>query len=64
MKVNGKEFALNNTCTLQQLLDSENYSKNQIAVELNYKIVNKNEYDTLVLNEDDVIEIVSFVGGG
>ncbi|AXP08458.1 sulfur carrier protein ThiS [Campylobacter hepaticus] len=35
-----------------------------IALELNGKIIPKNEFENLVLKENDKAEIVSFVGGG
>lgn len=36
----------------------------QIAVELNERILSKAEYNTTVLHENDILEIVSFMGGG
>lgn len=35
-----------------------------IAVELNEEIVSKADYDSTTLKEGDVLEVVSFVGGG
>ncbi|MEB2817124.1 sulfur carrier protein ThiS [Campylobacter upsaliensis] len=35
-----------------------------IALELNGKIVPKNEFENLILKKGDKAEIVSFVGGG
>ena len=37
---------------------------NLIALELNGKIVPKNEFENLILKKGDKAEIVSFVGGG
>ena len=36
----------------------------RVAVERNGQIVPKAQYDGIVLEDDDVVEIVSFVGGG
>ncbi len=50
--------------TLQQYLDTTNYNPARIAVERNGEIVPKRLYGETVLRDDDVIEVVSFVGGG
>jgi len=34
------------------------------TVELNERILSKAEYSTTVLHENDILEIVSFMGGG
>ena len=36
----------------------------QIAVEHNYVILDKEDYAKVVLKDDDILEIVSFMGGG
>lgn len=38
--------------------------KGFFAVELNLKIVNKEDYDSTFIKDGDNIEIVSFAGGG
>lgn len=50
--------------TLTQYLATTNYDPKRIAVERNNDIVPKSQYDTTVLCDSDVIEVVSFVGGG
>ena len=40
------------------------YQKNRIAVECNGEILPKVEYEQKILQDGDVLEIVSFVGGG
>jgi sulfur carrier protein len=50
--------------TLQQYLDTTDYNPARIAVERNGEIVPKRLYEETVLRDDDVIEVVSFVGGG
>ena len=40
------------------------YDLKRIAVELNGDIVPKATYSQVILKKDDVVEIVSFVGGG
>lgn len=49
---------------LTDYLRENNLQPNRIAVEVNEQIVSKSEYDTTVLKDGDVVEIVHFVGGG
>lgn len=50
--------------TLLEYLRSEKFDLNRIAVERNGEIVPKARYGETVLNSGDIVEIVSFVGGG
>ena len=63
VKINGTELDIAGK-TVAQYLDTADYSRSRIAVERNGEIVPKPEYDSTVLNDGDVVEIVSFVGGG
>ena len=58
MRVNGKEIPLKKPQTLQE------YRLALIAVEHNDVIVPKAVYATVLLSDSDVIEVVSFMGGG
>ena len=58
------EKQLQNTLTIGQYLEENSYVPSQIAVELNERILSKAEYSTTVLHENDILEIVSFMGGG
>jgi len=64
MKVNGREVHLENTCSLFEFLEKEGYQMDKIAVEQNFNIVPKSQYQKVLLNESDTLEVVSFVGGG
>ncbi len=63
VKVNGTELDIGGK-TLSEYLDSTDYDKKRIAVEINCMIVPKAQYDSRVLKDQDVVEVVSFVGGG
>ena len=63
IKINGKEFDIAGK-TLADYLAATNYDPRRIAVERNGDIVPKSQYGETVLKDGDVIEIVSFVGGG
>ena len=50
--------------TLASYLEENGYKRERIAVECNEEIVPKSEYDNTILKDGDVLEVVSFVGGG
>ncbi len=61
--VNGKKLEVSGK-TVSEVLELENYLPTRIAVELNYNILPKAKYNTTVLKDGDILEIVNFVGGG
>lgn len=61
--INGKELDLAGK-TLADYLAETDYNPKRIAVEKNGEIVPKAQYDKTIFKDGDVIEIVSFVGGG
>ncbi|MCR2032159.1 sulfur carrier protein ThiS [Anaerofustis stercorihominis] len=63
IKVNGKGLDLKDI-TLKELLISLKYDISRVAVELNEEIVSKNDYEKVIIKDNDKLEIVSFVGGG
>jgi sulfur carrier protein len=63
VKVNGKEMDIAGQ-SISEFLKSTDYDLRVIAVERNEEIVLKSMYDKTILKDEDVIEIVSFVGGG
>ena len=64
MKVNGTQVPLQEEKTLLQYLQENQYDISKIAVERNGEIVPRNRYGETLLADGDVLEIVSFVGGG
>lgn len=64
MKVNGKSTPLEEGITLNDFLLKQNLNTHTIAVERNGEIVPKSSYDNVNLSEEDILEIVHFVGGG
>jgi sulfur carrier protein len=64
IKINGKKEAVDKAATIGELVSKKGLLPEHIVVEHNYKITPKDEWDKITLNENDNIEIVSFVGGG
>lgn len=62
--VNGREETLEGEMTLSQLLKIKNIRPEIVAVELNRDIVDKAFYKDTVVKENDILEILHFIGGG
>lgn len=64
IRLNGEEFPIREKMTVEELLAEENFQRDKIAVEYNGEILPKGDYARTCLKEGDVLEVVSFVGGG
>lgn len=63
VKINGNEINAEGK-TLLEYIKTTDYDPKRIAVEKNGEIVPKAKYGETTINDGDVIEVVSFVGGG
>ncbi len=63
IKINGQDTKFSDI-SLKELLEKCNFDSEKVAVELNEEIINKKEFDKIKINDNDKIEVVSFVGGG
>lgn len=63
LKINGTHINADGK-TISEYLAETDYDPARIAIEKNGTIVPKTQYDSTVLSDGDVIEVVSFVGGG
>ncbi|MGM9640819.1 MAG: sulfur carrier protein ThiS [Faecousia sp.] len=63
VKINGTDLDVSGQ-TVAAYLATTSYDPKRIAVERNGEIVPKSLYDRTVLEDCDVLEVVSFVGGG
>ena len=64
IQLNGDPYEINNGTNLNELLNKLKIEKNKVAVEVNGEIDEKNKYPILILNKNDKVEIVHFIGGG
>ena len=64
IQLNGNSYEISNGTNLNELLNKLKIQKNKVAIEVNGEIVEKNKYPNLILNKDDKVEIVKFIGGG
>lgn len=64
MIINGKEMEFNEGITIEELLKKLNLNMDKVVVEVNLEIIMKEKYYEFILNQEDKVEIISFVGGG
>ena len=64
IQLNGNPYEINNGTNLNELLHKLKIQKNKVAIEVNGAIVEKKKYPSLILNKNDKVEIVHFIGGG
>ena len=62
--VNGENRTLENPVSVTEYLKAWNDIPVQVVVELNEEIIKRENYDTTVLKDGDVVEILHFMGGG
>lgn len=62
--VNGQDRRVPDGQTLTSLLGWLDIAPDRVAVELNRKIVSRQEWDTTTIGPGATLEIVQFVGGG
>jgi sulfur carrier protein len=64
VRLNSVEQPVPMNCTVAELLKYLGTDPKTLAVELNEQVVPRSEHGTTVLQPGDLIEIVTFVGGG
>ncbi|MDY0224556.1 MAG: sulfur carrier protein ThiS [Candidatus Methanomethylophilaceae archaeon] len=64
MKINGQNIQIVSGAKLADILFSNGYDKTKICVELNGNIIPKKNYESVIVKDEDSMEVVNFVGGG
>jgi len=64
IKVNGKFKSVKSDNKLSDLIKDLKIPVNKVAIELNKEIVNKTKLNKITLKNNDIIEVVHFIGGG
>ena len=62
--LNGEPFEVDRPLTVTALLTQLDIDPRRIAVEHNLVVLKRATFDHTVINAEDQIEIVNFVGGG
>ena len=64
IQLNGDSYEINGGTNLNELLNKLKIKKSKVAIEVNGEIIEKSKYPKLILNKNDKVEIVHFIGGG
>ena len=64
IKINGKNLIIKPKMTLKDVIYKYKIPEKKVAIELNQKIVNKQNLGKIKIKNFDKIEIVHFIGGG
>jgi thiamine biosynthesis protein ThiS len=62
--LNGEKKEVPDGVTLGGMISSFKMKKDSIVIELNRKVMKQSELHNCPLSENDVVEVVQFVGGG
>jgi len=62
--INGHERKIKQNTTIKKLLEDLKVLDKTMAVAVNMKIIKKDNWDNYILNENDKVEALNFVGGG
>ncbi|SMB87325.1 sulfur carrier protein [Desulfonispora thiosulfatigenes DSM 11270] len=64
MKINGQESYLEVGISVSEMLCKLDIKEDKVIIEINLEIIPKDKYAETKLNQDDKVEIVTFMGGG
>jgi sulfur carrier protein len=64
LTLNGKQESIERPLTLDALIAAKGLCPDKIVVEHNFSIISKEDWHKITLKDQDIIEIISFVGGG
>jgi sulfur carrier protein len=61
---NGETKEITSNTTLLSFIRDMDLNPDTVVAECDDRIIKRDEYDTLVLQEGNVLELIRFVGGG
>ena len=64
IQLNGKKIKISSNLTVFDVLKKYKINEKKVAIELNGKILSKNNLKKKMIKNLDKIEIVQFIGGG
>ena len=64
IQLNGQIHKFETSLSIEQLLNKLSINKKKVAVDLNKSVVPKQKYSSIKIANQDVVEIVTFIGGG
>lgn len=64
IKINGSSYVFDDNITLDSIINQLNISVNNIVAEVNGEVITKDKFNKTIIEDNTVIELVKFVGGG
>lgn len=64
VRINGEDILLHRQVSIAAVITTRKINPEAVMVEYNGAILPKENWDRVFLKEADILEIVSFVGGG
>ena len=64
IKINGKKILIYDKEKLSKILKDLKIPIKKVAIEINREIIIKKKLNSIKVKENDVVEIVHFIGGG
>ncbi len=64
IKCNGKDCKVKENQSVMEIITDYNLNPKTVVVELNRNIIMYDDFESTLLQENDVIELINFVGGG
>ncbi len=64
IKVNGRLYNFDDNITLENIINQLNISFPNIIAEVNGEVITKEQFSKTVIENNSVIELIKFVGGG
>ena len=64
VQINGEAREVSDELKLSELVSELSLAPERVAIELNHRVVRRNQWAETMLADGDRIEIVHFVGGG
>lgn len=64
IKINGSSYVFDDKITLDSIINQLNISANNIVAEVNGEVITKDKFNKTIIEDNAVIELVKFVGGG
>ncbi len=64
VKCNGKDSEIKKNQSVMDIIKQYNLNPKTVVVELNRNIIMYSDFENTTIHENDIIELINFVGGG
>ncbi len=62
--INGEDYITEENISLCNLIEEKNINIATIAIAINEEIIDKKDLGSIILKENDILELLIFAGGG